>query len=178
MLLDNITNQSTTPIKLENGYKSKMRGSCSQGQIMNMILTADSNNKVAFLNKNQQKLPTSILKNRIWPRNPIFPDKCMTGYENLKDPETVNTRKLATVMNQTWNNVLITNSYLKKKTSPLNWNKSLQGTNFIQRTNNWVAKKDKKLEHLRYNLTAREVQVWTFQPETKRNSPDRRKIIR
>lgn len=50
-MLSNITNQNITPIKEYCASYDKLRGSCSQGQIMNMILTADSNNKVAFINK-------------------------------------------------------------------------------------------------------------------------------
>lgn len=176
-MLSNITNQNITPIKEYCASYDKLRRSCSQGQIMNMILTANSNNKVAFINKNKSKVPTSILKNKIWPRNPSYPDKWITGYENLKELENDNPRNLATVMNQTWNHILANNSYMKK-TPPLNWTKSIEGTNFIQRSNNWVNAKEKKIEHLRYNLTAREAQGWTFQPQTKRNSPHRRMKIR
>lgn len=77
LMLDNITNDSATPIKrTEYSPSNKARSSFNQEQIMNMILGSNQKNKVTLVNtNNNDERPISILKNRICPKNPSFGDK-------------------------------------------------------------------------------------------------------
>mmetsp|Transcript_2990 Transcript_2990/g.2470 ORF Transcript_2990/g.2470 Transcript_2990/m.2470 type:complete len:112 (+) Transcript_2990:153-488(+) len=81
-------------------------------------------------------------------------------------------------MNNTLESVVSSNSYLKKKSPPLDWNRSIEGTNFHQRSNNWLYEKEKKLKELKHMLSDRETHGCTFKPNTQRNSPNRRMKIR
>lgn len=150
------------------------RGSANTEKIMEMIVNSDENQMVAFNEpKPQGDPPISILKNRIWPRNPCFPDKCLTGYENLKQRDMNNPRNFAVTMNQTCENILYNNLYIKNKAPSLDWNKSIEGKDFKQRTNEWMYQKEKKIEYLRYMLSQRETEECTFKPDTERTSPTR-----
>lgn len=140
---------------------------------MNMILNTNEDGKVTMIRTKENQPPISILKNRICPRNPAYPNKCMVGYENLKQNCIENSRGLATVMNYTWNSVLKSNSYLRRSTEPLDWNKSIEGTNFYQRTDRWMYEKERKIENLRDMLIDQETRDCTFHPETS-SSPQRR----
>jgi hypothetical protein len=147
----------------------------SKERIRDMILNTDEHNKVVYYEDQPQKdPPPSILKNKICPRNPWFPDKSLTGYENLKESIYSNPRKLATIMNYTCQKVLEGNLYLKKKNPSLDWNKSIQGSDFYSRSDKWQVQKERKIEYLKYLLAHKEVEGCTFRPDTNSTSPKKR----
>lgn len=53
-------------------------------KILNMILNNDQDRVKTSKIPVNKELPISILKNRIRPVDPSYPEKCLTGYDNLK----------------------------------------------------------------------------------------------
>ena len=75
-----------TPIKQnERTPPSTDKSNEKKRKIIDMILDSDNNRVSVMPPREQRDPPISILKNRICPRNPSFPEKCLAGYENLKD---------------------------------------------------------------------------------------------
>lgn len=132
---------------------------------MNMILSSNSCESIP-ITKSCAELPISILKNHIRPRNPWYPSKWLTGYENLRSQSPENPRNLAYSISQTCQKVLDSHLYLKKPKGK-NWDKTVEG-NFYERVGEWVSEKDKKLYWMRQQKKDTEVQGCTFRPETHR----------
>lgn len=170
------TPSEVTPIKkTHQSPGGREKSSVNKEKIMDMILNTDGNNKVSFYaSKTQRDPPISILKNRVCPRQPSFPDKCLNGYENLKESSVINPRQLATTMNNTCQFLLDNSLYLKRKVPSIDWNKSVKGKDFHQRTETWVYEKEQKIDYLRHMLSQKETKDCTFSPVTHSNSPTRR----
>jgi len=153
-ILNNISNTNNTTPDRKTSCSPANKSKTNNENIMDMILNADSNNIVTFYDDGPKQLPTSILKNHICPRNPSFPDKWLTAYQNLKESEEDNPRKLATMMNFTCQQVVDNALYFKKKSPPSDWTKSIQGTNFYERNEQWVDHKQRKMDYLKYMISS------------------------
>jgi hypothetical protein len=97
------------------------------------------------------------------------------GYDNLKSKQQETTRTLATEMNQTCKQMVINNLYIKKTIHKINWNKAVEGTEFYERTSQWIINKEQKIENMRNYFDQQETQDCTFQPDTS-SSPKRKNM--
>lgn len=151
--------------------------------INNGFIALGQNNKMApqstiLAPKKTEERPISILKNKVHPKRPSFPDKCLTGYENLKKSTIENPRTLASVMNDTCQQVLESGQYIKNRTQTLDWNKAIKGKDFYQRTDQWMYQKEMKIEYMRHLQGSKEVEGCTFSPNVQRSSPLRQSLTR
>lgn len=146
-----ISTQDNVSFSKKSSPSKSPRTTAKQGKILEMIINSDNERVPGMLTyRSHQELPISILKNRIRPRDPSYPDKCLTGYENLRNSSPDNIRSLSTMINDTCQKVMTEKSYIKKMNSNIDWKKCVKGKSFFKRINDWMHQRELKIEHMKY----------------------------
>ena len=153
--------------------QSRQISRTSMSPITSLVLKSE-NRKVVIPNQKQGLYqPISILKNRIRPRNPSFPDKWLVSYENLKEKENWKMAKLSRNIHETCQYMLESNNYIKTP-KDIDWDKQVEGTDFYERQEKFNIMKQSKMQMLKSSIAQKETSQCTFQPDLSKTSPLRR----
>lgn len=153
--------------------KSRLSSASNMNLISNLVINSE-NWKVVIPNQKQSIYqPISILKNRIKPRDPSFPDKWMISYENLKEKETWKTTTLSRNIYETCQYMLDSNTYIKSPPQ-IDWDKQVEGTTFYERQQKSHDHKAQKLNEIKKTVIQKEIEECTFKPNLWKSSPFRR----